>query len=213
LNTLNVVQALLRLGSTTRKDAMETLNRFRQIWQHKGAMATSHSWATKWVHWLAAAVLLFAVVTNGDVTGALFSPSAMQFEVYVGLTLAVVYGFLWLWTKSLGGGTRLPAQAPAWEHLLSRIVHYGLYLTITAILLTGFAMAYLAPTDLVVNAPTARILQMTTRFSIMRDAHEFFAGLLGWLFGAHFAGALWHWFVRRDGVMESIYLWRSGRKA
>jgi cytochrome b561 len=167
-------------------------------------MATRHTWATRWVHWAAAALLLFAFVTNGDVTGALFSPSAMQFEVYVGLIMAAFYGFLWLWMRGPGGGTRLPSQAPGWERLLSKIVHHGIYISIAAILLTGFAMAYLAPTDLVVNASAERIVDMSWRFSLARNAHEFFAGLLGWLFGAHFAGALWHWYVRRDGVMQSI---------
>ena len=67
-------------------------------------------------------------------------------------------------------------------------------------------MAYLAPSDLIVNADAERILDMTTRFSIARDAHEFFAGLIGWLFGAHLMGALWHRFVRRNGVMQSMSL-------
>lgn len=179
--------------------------------QHTGDMARSHTWATKWVHWVAAALLLFAVVTNGDVTGALFNPNAMQFEVYVGIAMAVFYGFLWLWTKGPGGGTRLPAKAPGWERLLAKIVHYGIYLSIVSILLTGFAMAYLAPTDLVVNAPAEQILDMSGRFSFARDAHEFAAGLLGWLFAAHLAGALWHLFVRRDGVMQAISV-LPGRK-
>lgn len=192
---------------------LELINTIRGAWRHDGAMANKHTWVTKWVHWLAAALLLFAVITNGDVTGALFRPSAMQFEVYVGLAMSVCYGFLWLWSRGPGGGTRLPLTAPKWESLLSRGVHTGLYLSIAAILLTGFAMAYLAPTDLIVNGPAEQILDMTSRFSFARDAHEFFAGLLGWLFAAHFAGALWHWFVRRDGVMESIYLWRSKKNA
>ena len=133
----------------------------------------------------------------------------MQFEVYVGLAMAIFYGFLWLWTRGPGGGTGLPVQAPGWEKLLSKIVDYGICLSIAAILLTGFAKAYLAPTDRVVNAAAERILDMTARFSFARDAHEFAAGLLGWWFGAHFAAALWHWFVRRDGVMRAI----SVRKA
>jgi cytochrome b561 len=183
------------------------LNQIIQLigkFSHHGVQAPTHRWQTKWVHWLAAALLLFAVVTNGDVTGALFSPGAMRFETGVGLVMAVFYGGLWLWVRGPGGGTRLPARAPTWEKRLAGLVHTGIYLSIAAILLTGFAMAYFAPTDLVVNAPAERIVSMSGRFAFARDAHEFAAGLLGWLFGAHVAGALWHLVVRQDGVTQAI---------
>lgn len=66
-----------------------------------------------------------------------------------------------------------------------------------------------------INAPIAaaeQILHRTFHFSFAREADEFFAGLWGGLFAAHFAGALWDWQVRRDGVMESIFVWRSRPK-
>lgn len=156
------------------------------------------------MHWVAAALLLFAVVTNGDVTGALFSPAAMRFETMIGLIRAAFYGGLWLWVRGPGGGTRLPERAPRWEKRLAGLVHSGIYLWIAAIHLTGFAMADLAPTDLVVNAPAARIISMSSRFFMARDVHEFSAGLLGWLFGAHLTGAIWHLIMRQDGVTQAI---------
>ncbi len=99
---------------------------------------------------------------------------------------------------------RLPKEATAWERRLAAVVHNRIYLLLTAILVTGFGMARLAPTDTVVNTGAERILDMTARFSFARDAHEFFAGLFGWLFGAHLISALWHRFARRDGLMQPI---------
>jgi cytochrome b561 len=176
---------------------------------HHGAMATGHGWTTRWVHWVAAALLLFAVITNGDVTDALVRPSAMQFETYVGIALAVVYGGLWLWLRGPGKGSRLPAASPSWERRLAGLVHNGIYLSIVLILLSGFAMAYLAGTDITLNAAGTRVAHLTARFANIRDFHEFSVGLMGWLFGAHFAGALWHLLVRRDGVMQAMALWRG----
>ena len=172
--------------------------------RHEGAAATGHPWATKWVHWAAAALLAFAAIDNGDVTGALTNPGAMRFEVGVGLAVAVAYGALWLIARGPGGGTRLPVTAPRWERLLALLVHRGTYLAIAGVLLTGFGMGWLASGDLAVNAAGTRVMHMTTRFALLRDAHEVAAGLLGWLFAAHLAGALWHWLVRRDGVARSI---------
>jgi cytochrome b561 len=179
----------------------------RARFAHGGAMATQHNGATRWVHGVAAALLLFAVVTNGDVTDALVRPSAMQFETIVGIVLGAVYGGLWLWLRGPGKGSRLPTTAPPWERRLAGLVHNGIYLSIVLILLTGFAMAYLAGTDITLNAAGTRVAHLTARFANIRDAHEFSVGLMGWLFGAHFAGALWHLLVRRDGVMQAMALW------
>jgi cytochrome b561 len=181
--------------------------KFTQIMEpmkHKGAQATSHHWSTKWVHWVAAALLAFGAIANGDVTGALFSHSAMMTETLVGVAIAVLYTFLWFSVRRKGDGSRLPSNAPKWERLLAKVVHLSIYGSIAAVLLSGFAMAYLAPTDIIVNAPAHEILQMSNRFSFVRDFHEFVSGVLGWAFGLHFVGALWHRVVRRDGVMQSI---------
>ncbi|MBP1807008.1 cytochrome b [Rubellimicrobium aerolatum] len=172
--------------------------------RHQGPEAPAHHWATKWVHWVAAALLVFAYVSNGDVTGALRDPSAMRFEVWVGIAVTVAYGALWLLVRSASKGSRLPAEAPWWERLLAGLVHKGIYLSIAAVILTGFAMAWLAPSDVTVIGPGFFGIQTTTRFALARDLHEFMAELLGWLFAAHFVGALWHRVVRHDGVLRSI---------
>lgn len=188
---------------------MERFGHITEWLRHRGKPAASHTWTTRWVHLFAAALLLFAAVMNGDVTGALFSPSAMNFEVYTGIAVGAVYGFLWFWIRGKGGGSRLPEDAPWWEKRLAGIVHFGLYASIAAILVTGFAMAYLAPSDVVVGVARRQIVDMTRRFSFIRETHEFASGLLGWLFGLHFCGAIWHRIIRKDGVLQSILPFRS----
>jgi cytochrome b561 len=183
---------------------LETINHIAGEMRHKGEQAKAHSWSTKWVHWAAAGLLAFGAIANGDVTGALFSPAAMQTEVFVGIGIAALYGYLWFWVRGPGGGSRLPSDAPRWERMLAKIVHLTIYGSIAAVLASGFGMAWLAPTDLVVDAKAHRILDMTSTFSFIRDFHEFTSGVLGWAFGLHLCGALWHRIVRRDGVMQSI---------
>ena len=172
--------------------------------RHDGTRAVGHHWATRWVHGAAAALLAFAAIENGDVTGALTNPDAMRFEVAVGLAVTVAYGALWLIARGPGGGSRMPADATRWERWLAALVHQGIYLAIAGVLLTGFGMGWLASGDVVVNAAGTRVVDLTSRFSLIRDTHEVMAGLLGWLFAAHLAGALWHRLVRGDGVLGSI---------
>jgi cytochrome b561 len=190
---------------------MQKLKAIADALAHGGAHAKAHTWATKWVHWAAAGFLAFGAIANGDVTDALFSPAAMHTEVYAGIAIAALYGYLWFWVRGSGGGSRLPGEAPRWERMLAKIVHMTIYGSIAAVLLTGFGMAYLAPTDLVVDAAAHRILDMTPTFSFIRETHEFVAGVLGVAFGLHLTGALWHRIVRRDGVMQSISLLKWSR--
>lgn len=186
---------------------MQSLSDFFSTFRHRGTVATAHTWSTRWVHWAAALLLVFSAIANGENSGALFKSSAMMTEVFVGIGIAILYGYLWFWVRRSGGGSRLPKDAPRWEQMLARIVHYTIYASIAAILVSGFAMAYLAPTDVVVNVPAQRIISMTTEFSFVRAFHRFMSVALGGALGLHIAGAFWHRLVRRDGVMQSIGLW------
>ena len=176
--------------------------------RYVGTPAAGHSWVTKWVHWSAIALLIFAAVKNGDASGALFHPAVMQQEVYVGLFLTGLYVFLWFWVRGPDGGTRLPITAPWWEQRLSRLVHVCIYVAIGAILFSGFAMAYFAASDVVVDAKAEIVLTMSSRFSFFRFVHLAGLVILVRLLALHLVGALWHRFVRHDGVMQSISLFK-----
>ncbi len=182
------------------RSSLPLLNSMRS----SGSKAKPHTWSTKWVHWLAGGLLAFAGFVNGNVAGALFSPSAMMTETIVGVVLTVLYIYLWFWVRGPGGGSRLPVEAPKWERILAKFVHTGIYVCIAGALLSGFAMAYLAPSDVVVNAPAEEIVSLSQRFANIRDFREFISQSLGWLVALHICGALWHRIVRNDGVLQSI---------
>lgn len=185
---------------------MATLIEITDAMRHQGDLATPHTWPTKVAHWLAAALVLYASVENGKVVDALYDPYAMRIETLAGVAIAVLYTYLWFWVRGAGGGSRLPLEAPAWERRLASSVHIGIYLTIAAALLSGFAMAYLVQTDVVGVKATRLILQMSPRFAFIRGFHEVSARILLGLFLLHLAGALWHRLIRRDYVMQSISL-------
>lgn len=176
--------------------------------RYVGTPAAGHSWVTKWIHWSAIALLIFAAVKNGDASGALFHPAILHQEVYVGLVLTALYVFLWFWVRGPDGGTRLPVAAPWWEQRLLRLVHVGIYVAIATIFLSGFAMAYFAASDVVVDAKAEVVLTMSSRFSFFRFVHLAGLVILARLLALHLVGALWHRFVRRDGVLESISVFK-----
>ena len=191
---------------------MLKLQEFLAKMRYAGSPEKGHGWVTKWIHWLAIALLIFAAVKNGDASGALFHPAVLRQEVYVGLVLTGLYAFLWFWVRGPDGGSRLPVSAPWWEQRLSRLVHVCIYVAIGAILFSGFAMAYLAASDVVVDARSEVVLTMSSRFSFMRDVHLAGLVILARLLILHLVGALWHRFVRHDGVMQSISLFKRDFK-
>lgn len=187
---------------------MLKLQNFLAKMRYVGSPAKGHGWVTKWVHWLAIALLIFATVKNGDASGALFHPAVLQQEVYVGLVLTGLFVFLWFWVRGPDGGTRLPVAAPWWEQRLSRLVHVCIYIAIGAILFSGFAMAFFAASDVVIDAKAEVVLTMSPRFSFLRSVHLAGLVILARLLILHLVGALWHRFVRLDGVMQSISLFK-----
>lgn len=157
-------------------------------------MATPHSFVTKSIHWVSAALLAYGYLKGLDNVAQLADPALLRFEVLFAAGLGAVFALRLAWTKLVGGVTRLPAEAPRWEQVASRWVHWGLYAGVFAIVLSGLGIA------LGVSVP----LFGGVFLSAMIGAHELALVILPGLIAAHVAGALWHKLVRRDGVLESM---------
>ena len=156
--------------------------------------ANPHGFVTKTIHWLSAGLIAFGYFKGLDNVSQLADPALFQTEVTFALILGAVFVVRLLWTKMVGGPTRLPEEAPLWEHKASRAVHIGLYAAVFGIVLSGLGIA------LGFATPALGGLFL----SAMLGLHEVALTLMPLLLIAHVAGALWHKFVRRDGVLESM---------
>jgi len=155
---------------------------------------TSHGFVTKGIHWLSAGLIGYGYFKGLEDVSQLADPALLQSEITFALILGGLFVIRWFWTQKVGGATRLPDAAPRWEHTASRAVHIGLYAAVFGIVLTGLAIA------LGYATPALGGLFL----SAMIGAHEVVLTLMPLLLLTHIAGALWHKFVRRDGVMESM---------
>lgn len=156
--------------------------------------AQSHGFITKGIHWLSAGLIGYGYYKGLDNVSQLADPTLFQFEVIFALLLGAVFVLRLIWTKSVAGTTRLPKSAPRWEHMASKFVHMGLYASVFMIVLTGLGIA------LGFSAPALGGLFL----SAMIGLHEVALTLMPLLLIMHIAGALWHKFIRRDGVFESM---------
>ena len=156
--------------------------------------AKPHGFVTRGIHWLSAGLLGYGYVKGLDNVSQLSNPTVFQTEVIFALALGALFGVRLLWTKFVGGTTRLPASAPKWEHVASSVVFVGLYASVFGIVLTGLGIAL----GFAVPALSGFFL------GAMLGLHEVALAVMPLMLIVHIAGALWHRVFRRDGVLESM---------
>ena len=158
------------------------------------AQAKPHGFVTKGIHWLSGGLIAYGYFKGLDSVSQLADPALFQTEVTFALVLGAVFLFRLIWTQKVGGATRLPQDAPQWEHWASKAVHIGLYASVFGIVLSGLGIA------LGYATPMLGGLFLTA----MLGVHEATLTVMPLLLIAHIAGALWHKVIRRDGVLESM---------
>lgn len=163
--------------------------------QHYGRVA-------KWLHWGTGGLLAYGYFTGVDDLSELADPTRFTLEIIFAVSLGLAFLARYLWMQKMNGHTRLPADAPAWERLMSKLAHYGIYAGVGLIVLSGLAIAYGYATP----------AQNGLFVFLMIGVHEFSLAATAVLLLMHVVGALWHKFVRKDGIWESMMPnWRSNR--
>jgi cytochrome b561 len=107
----------------------------------------------------------------------------------------------------------LPADLPAVQALAAKLSHYVLYGLMLAMPLIGWAMISAAG-DPVMLGSSVRLPSIVAAnpetFALLRKAHEYLAYLFFLTILAHLAAALFHGWVRRDEVLDSMLRGKSG---
>jgi cytochrome b561 len=161
------------------------------------------------LHWASALLILLAWAV-GTTMEALpkGAPRAAGFELHVGLGALVLFlaAARLLWRL----GNPHPSPPPgisAWEARAARLMHVALYALLLLLPATGLLAAWLEGKAVrlfwlwPVPSPVAPNRALGHSFE---EAHEVLADLLLVLVGLHVAAALWHHFVRRDGVLRQM---------
>ena len=156
--------------------------------------ARAHGFVTKGIHWLSAGLIGYGYFKGLDNVRQLADPALFQFEVIFALVLGGLFLVRLFWTKYVAGTTRLPDDAPKWEHFASRAVQVGLYASVFGIVLSGLGVA------LGFATPALNDLFL----SALLGLHEVTLVAMPLFLIVHIFGALWHKVVRRDGLLESM---------
>jgi cytochrome b561 len=101
----------------------------------------------------------------------------------------------------------LPADLPGWQALAAKLSHYLLYALMLAMPLIGWAMISAAG-DPVMLSSSVRLPSIVAAhaetFAFLRKAHRYLAYLFFLTILMHLAAALFHGWVRRDEVLDSM---------
>jgi cytochrome b561 len=150
-------------------------------------MTSGYSRSQIWLHWSVVVMLVVAYATS-DIMKAAFraatqggSYSTPILHIGAGLTVLVLVAAR-LWLRLRRGPVPAPDSTPAWVRLISNLVHAALYLLLILLPATGAAAWFL-------DIHTAG------------DMHEVLFNLGMLLVGLHVAAALYHQFVRNDGLL------------
>ncbi len=96
---------------------------------------------------------------------------------------------------------------PTWMRLASTLTHAALYVLLLAVPLTAIAGAWLEghPLTLLGSVRIGPLLgESHAAGTAVASVHTWLGDAIMWIAGAHAAGALYHHFVRRDGVLRSM---------
>ena len=162
----------------------------------------------KSLHWLVFA-LVFAqyvvAVSMPDIGRGTVPGTLINLHMSIGATILLVIVLRWLWR--VRHPVPLSTVGPSWETDVARITHALLYVLLVVDPVLGWMNAsardwkitiYGIVTLPHVVAPRARIGM------VAGDVHTFLAWTLLVLIVAHVAAALYHFLLRRDGVLERM---------
>jgi cytochrome b561 len=162
------------------------------------------------LHWTMA-VLVLAMLFIG--IGMVASLSSYHWLVSIHKPLGILILILVairLVNRLLNPAPPLPEGMPAWQRFVAHASHVVLYALMFALPLVGWGMLSAAEYPIVLYGPLELppiLPHDAALYATLRTAHTVLAFLLFATFIAHFAAALMHALIYRDGVFPSMASW------
>jgi cytochrome b561 len=164
------------------------------------------------LHWTMA-VLVLAMLFIG--IGMVSSLSDYHWLISIHRPLSIlilVLVVIRLVNRLLNPALPLPEGMPAWQRFAAHASHVVLYTLMFALPLVGWGMLSAARYPIVLYGPLELppiLPHDAALYAGLRTAHRVLAVLLFATFIAHFAAALMHALIYRDGVFPSLASWKA----
>jgi len=168
------------------------------------------------LHWLSAVLVIFALAMGMLVLKRIPNVDAAQkiFALKGHMTAGLAIAFVVTLRIALRLALVQPARATsgnAWLDRLARVVHAALYLAVLGMAASGLALAVQAGLPGIVFGGSGAPLPENFWDYAPRRVHGGLAKLLLALVALHATAALYHQFVRKDGLMQRMWFGTRGR--
>ncbi len=166
-------------------------------------------------HWLVLVIVIVLLVIaskSGDLPRGEEKLELILLHASFGLLLLFVLAARLIWRWMNVTPARMP-HVPDWQHIASRIVHYGLYIVLFAQALSGMARFATAGYKVPFFGMFEVVFPMEKSEAmneLMGALHEIFPIILLVLLGLHVLAALYHHFRLKDDTLRRM---TTGMKA
>lgn len=167
------------------------------------------------LHWLLAVMIIVALIMGGNVLAALPNDDP---EKLVSLQMHMGAGIVILGLMVIRIILRLTTQKPPKADIgngalntVGGLMHWVLYAVVIAMCVSGLALANMAGLPEIVFGGSGDPLPADFSEFAPRMAHGALAMVLKLLILGHIAAALYHQFVRKDGLLSRM--WFGNRRA
>ena len=159
------------------------------------------------IHWLSALLIVVLIASGFRAAGTLdpaTKAAILRFHVPIAVAVLVltVFRIVWWW-----GFDRKPnpvAGVPGWQERTARAVHILLYVVILGMIASGVGMMVLSGAAPMIFGGEGALPPDFWKYP-PRLPHGIGARLLLALFAFHTGAALYHHFVRRDGLLRRMW--------
>ena len=160
------------------------------------------------LHWLMALCIIAMFFIGVGMVSTVAPKYVPLVSIHKSLGIAIlVLALIRLAVRLRYGAPLLPADLPEPMRLAAHLSHYALYALMIVMPLLGWSMLSGAAYPVVLYGGLrlpAIVPQSDSLHTLLWNAHFYLAFLFFALFLMHFAAALFHALVRRDGVFESM---------
>ena len=124
-------------------------------------------------------------------------------------SIGLCLGMLILWRLGWRVTHSVPTAANpsgTWQHKASKVTHWGMYTCMLALPITGFAGSNFSAYPVkFFGVELPKLLDPDPAWkSVMSESHEWLASLFMILVLLHFLAAVWHGWVKRDGLLRRM---------
>ena len=172
--------------------------------------------AQKVIHWLMAIIIMLDLNVAQKFGGDMELWDRLESRVdHAQAGLIVTFLFLLrIFLRYRYGAPALPAEMPSWQVLSAKAGHYGLYILMGMLIVTGFCQPIsLDPVVVFGLLNLSSETQNLEMFNLIRGIHEFSTNAIILLILIHILAALYHHFIVKDQTtINMTKFWTSKAK-